>query len=258
MASPRRLFSARVAVGILLLLALGLALAPGSLLDKMRALGFGLDPQRPLHSFFLAGEPMPIEARKVGIYGGFGLAAGWLAWRRSRATRLQSAAVYAVALAGIAIMAADGTNALFFDLGLPHLYAPRLDLRVLTGLAAGLGMATLLWPVWAQAAWRSPQGLIGLRDLAAPAGLGIVTIVGLIGGQAWLMIPVSLVATGGLVTVVALLNGVLLLVALRREATADGWRDLLDVATLALVMAVLELLALATLRYALIGTTPLP
>jgi len=258
MASPRRLFSARVAVGILLLLALGLALAPGSLLDKMRALGFGLDPQRPLHSFFLAGEPMPIEARKVGIYGGFGLAAGWLAWRRSRATRLQSAAVYAVALAGIAIMAADGTNALFFDLGLPHLYAPRLDLRVLTGLAAGLGMATLLWPVWAQAAWRSPQGLIGLRDLAPPAALGLVTIAGLIGGQAWLMVPVSLVATTGLLAVVALLNGVLVLVALRREATADGWRDLLDVATLALVMAVLELLALATLRYALIGTTPLP
>lgn len=258
MAPPRRLFSARVAVGILLVLALGLALAPGSVLLKVRALGFGLDPQRPHHSFFLAGEPMPIEARKVGIYGGFALAAAWLAWRQPRAARLKSAAVYAVALAGIGLMAADGMNALFFDLGLPHLYAPRLDLRVLTGLAAGLGMAALLWPVWAQAAWRAPQGLIGLPDFAVPAALGVMAIAGLVTGQAWLMVPVSLVATAGLLTVVALLNGVLLLVILRREATADGWRDLLDAATLALVLAAGELLALAALRYALIGTTPLP
>lgn len=258
MAQPRRLFSPALAVGILVALALLFALAPGSWLIKVRALGFGLDPQRPHHSFIFDGEPMPIEARKVGIYGGFALAAAWLTWRAPRATRLANAGVYAAALAGIAVMGFDGTNAFLYDLGFPHLYAPRLDLRVLTGLAAGLGVAALLYPVWAQAAWRSPLGLIRLRDFAAPAVVGVLMALGLIAGQARLMLPVSLVATAGLVGMVALMNGIVVLVILRREATAEGWRDLLDVVAVAVVLAVGELLALAALRYALIGTTPLP
>lgn len=253
----RRLFSPLVSFTLLLSLALAFLTPPWPPLLKMRALGFGLDPQRPHHSFFLGAEQMPIEARKVGIYAGFALAAGWLAWRASRAARLPAAG-YAAGLLGIAIMGFDGTNALLYDLGGPHLYAPRLDLRLGTGLLCGLGMATLLYPVWAQTAWQAPWDKVRGSVFLVPIFLAVGVWVGLVTEQAWLMVPVSLVATLGLVGVVALMNGIGLLVVLRRESAATTALELLDVLTLSSWLAVAELLSLAALRYVLIGTTPLP
>ena len=254
----RPFWSPTTSIIILAALALALALAPWPPLLKLRALGFGLDPQRPAHSFFLGGEPMPIEARKVGIYAGFALAALGLAWAAPRADRLARQSSYFAILAAGSVMALDGTNALFYDLGLPHLYAPRLDLRLATGLLAGLALGALLWPVWAQAAWRVPRGTVRARHFALPALVSVGLLAVLVTGQPWAMGPVSLLASAGLWGVVAMINAVVLLAALRRDATADGWRDLLDVVVVALVLALAELLALAALRYVLIGTTPLP
>ena len=254
----RQLFPPSVSLALLGGLVLAFLLAPYPPLLKLRAVGFGLDPQRPAHSFFLDGEMMPIEARKVGIYGGFALATLWLAWRAPRAARLARVDGYLAALLGVAVMALDGTNALLYDLGGPHLYAPRLDLRLGTGLLCGLGLAVILWPIWGQAVWRVPQGLVHGGHFGVPLLLSALLLVGLTGGQGWLMLPVSLLATVGLVAVVAFMNGVGLLVLLRREAAADHATDVLDVAAVSAWLAVLELLALAALRYLLIGTTPLP
>ncbi|MFN8481753.1 MAG: DUF2085 domain-containing protein [Anaerolineae bacterium] len=251
-------FSRRIAVGLLVALALLAIAAPFSADLKMRALGFGLDPQRPHHSFIFDGEPMPVEARKVGIYGGFALAVAWLAWRAPRAERLARPAGYIVAVMGIVVMGFDGFNAFFYDLGLPHFYAPRLDLRLGTGLLAGLGMAALLWPIWGASAWALPRSAVHWRDFVGPVVLSALVFAALVTGQAWLAPLIALVATLGLVAIVGMLNAIPLLVIGKREATAvTGW-DVVDVVALAAWLAVLELLILAGMRYALIGTTPLP
>ncbi len=254
----RLFFSQRVSVALLVALGLIAVLAPFSADTKMRALGFGLDPQRPLHSFIFNGEPMPVEARKVGIYGGFALATLWLAWRAPRAERLARPAGYIAAVAGIAVMGFDGFNAFFYDLGVPHLYAPRLDVRLGTGLLAGLGMAALLWPIWGATAWAPPRTAVHARDFLVPVLLSAVVFLALVTGQAWLALPIAFIATLGLVLIVAMLNAVPILVLHKRESLAVNWADVLDGMTLAACLSVLELLILAGTRYALIGTTPLP
>lgn len=256
--TERPFFSRRVAVGLLAALALLAIMIPVSADIKMRAVGFGLDPQRPHHSFIFDGEPMPIEARKVGIYGGFALAVAWLAWRVPRAERLARPAGYLMAVAGIAIMGFDGFNAFFYDLGLPHFYAPRLDLRLGTGLLAGLGMAALLWPIWGASAWALPRTVVHWRDFIVPVALSALVFAALVTGQAWLAPLIALVATLGLVAIVALLNAVPILVISKRDGVAVRAWDVVDVIALAAWLAVMELLILAGARYALIGTTPLP
>ncbi len=256
--AQRPFFSRRVAVALLLALGLIAVIVPVSADTKMRALGFGLDPQRPLHSFIFDGEPMPVEARKVGIYGGFALAAAWLAWRAPRAERLARPAGYIAAVAGITVMGFDGFNAFFYDLGLPHFYAPRLDLRLGTGLLAGLGMAALLWPIWGATVWAPPRTAVHARNFVVPVVLSAIVFLGLVTGQAWLAPPAAFIATVGLVIIVALLNAVPILVISKREMVAVSLSDVLDVIALATWLAVLELLILAGTRYALIGTTPLP
>src|SRR5690242_3242770 len=121
---------------------------PGdTLLDRLRALDGGICAQLPGHSFFPAGEQLPLCARNTGIYLGFATTFIYLAAsRRLRVSRLPRTSVMIVLGLAILLMAVDGFNSLFLDLGLPHLYQPANWLRLLTGLGAGTAMAAIIIP----------------------------------------------------------------------------------------------------------------
>ena len=115
---------------------------------SLRALLFGVSAQRPSHSIFLAGEQLPLEARMGGIFLGFLCGLVMLALLgRLRARRTPSGALFPACVALVALTGLDGLNAFLFDGNLPHLYAPSTAARLLTGLAAGLGLAGLLGAV---------------------------------------------------------------------------------------------------------------
>lgn len=58
-------------LGFLALALLTFALAPWPVMSKLRAIGFSICAQRPSHSYFLGGVQLPLEARMVGIFGGY-------------------------------------------------------------------------------------------------------------------------------------------------------------------------------------------
>src|SRR5438552_4093285 len=76
---------------------------------------------------------------------------------RARATLLPRGNTALVLLVGVAATCLDGLNAYFADIGLPHLYAPSLTLRLATGLAAGFGVAAFTLPVIAGSLWAEPD-----------------------------------------------------------------------------------------------------
>ena len=43
-------------------------LLPWSLQQKLFAVPYGIDPQRPSHTYVLGGQQMPLEARKTGMW----------------------------------------------------------------------------------------------------------------------------------------------------------------------------------------------
>src|SRR5574341_1780943 len=57
--------------GVLAVILASFVLAPWPLLDKLRAIGYGICPQRVSHSYFLAGRQLPVEARETGMFAGF-------------------------------------------------------------------------------------------------------------------------------------------------------------------------------------------
>lgn len=67
-------------------------------------------------------------------------------------------------LMGLSVMVFDGLNALLFDLGLPHAYAPDLRVRLATGVLAGIAMAFALVPTLAQIEGRT-SGMSSFRPL---------------------------------------------------------------------------------------------
>ena len=247
---------------VLALLLAGFILAPWPLLDKLWAIGYGICPQRPSHSYFLAGQQLPVEARLTGMFAGFLLTVLVFAGLgRFRARDLPTwPLLLALALFGFS-MAFDGVNNTLYDMGLFHLYAPYNPARLITGLLMGATMAGLVWPIFNMTVWR--------RALTAPIldrwwqlgvvllALGLFAAVILLGVD-WLLYPVSLLITAGQVTVLTVLGAVIAAILLRREGQAASAWDLLPLIVAGLGLTALMLVAMSAMRYAVLGTTRLP
>lgn len=236
--------------------------APWPIMLKLQAIAFGLDPQRPAHSFFLAGTQLPLEARKVGMYGGFALtvAVFWLRGQR-RAAQLPPLPILAVLVAFLGAMALDGINNFFHDLGLPYAYLPDNRLRLATGLLTGITIGGVIWPIFNMTFWREPTPspvIRGIQDLAVVVLACVPLFAGVVTGIDGLLYPVAFLGAIGLVGLVVLLNVVLVLVIARRENRATNFWDFLPPGTLGLGLATLELGGLALARFMLVGNAPLP
>lgn len=195
-------------------------------MELLRALLYGLSPQRPSHSLYIGGEQLPLEARMGGIFLGFfgGLVLlGALGRLRARQPSGETAAL--AAWGCVAFMAVDGLNALFFDLGLPHAYAPNLVLRLLTGLAAGYGLVVLALPVAADVVWREPEEQAPMADYADfGAGAALLLLLGVtVLADVWLLLwPVALAMVVSVVIGFSVANVYLLALVQRARETATG------------------------------------
>lgn len=229
-------------------------LAPEPLPDKLMALAAGVCPQRAGHSYFLAGLQLPLEARMLGIFGGF-LGTALYAWLGGLTVPLPGRARFAALLVLLAPTVADGLNATAYDFGFGALYQPDNAIRLATGLLAGVATALLFLPlcsawVWRAGAARSASG--GWRAQAGPFGLAMLVWLAPVAGWDWAYYPLALLATGGLVLAAALLNLLLILSVSRRKGTIAGVGELANYGLLALAMVAAELTALAALRFAVL------
>lgn len=230
---------------------------PGAtLLDRLRALDGGICAQLPTHSFYPAGQQLPLCARNTGIYLGFAL--GFLTLigtGRMRAARLPRWPVALLLVGLVGCMALDGFNSLFLDLGLPHLYQPQNALRLTTGLGAGVAMVAFITPVTNSILWRAEDARPSFRSFAQ---LGVVAPLLLlaflaVGSQVgWLLYPIALFSSAGLLLALSLVNLVFLLSFSPLIGRFERWRQTLPVFTLALGLAVIELTLLFKLKLAML------
>ena len=148
-------------------------------------------------------------------------------------------------------MAIDGLNSLDIDLGLPHLYQPHNLLRLATGLATGLALATLSLPIMNYLFWRKSNEQRTVKSwlsllLLLPT---LILTFFAVASQNWLVLyPVALLSTAGVVTVVSGINLLVLVTVSKRDQALERYRELLPFLSLALLLAIGEMLALAQLK----------
>ncbi|HID63996.1 MAG TPA: DUF2085 domain-containing protein [Anaerolineae bacterium] len=184
------------------LLVVAFLLLPWPLMDKLRAIGSTVCMLRPSHSYFLAGQQLPLEARTQGIYAGLLLGLGYLLLRRAGATRRPSRLMMVVLGGFVASMAFDGLNSTAYDVGLPYLYAPTNFLRLVTGLLAGAALAPALLYLLSISLWDEGQLRPVIGGVGELAGLVLVEalfLVAIVFGPGWLLYPISLITAGGVV-----------------------------------------------------------
>jgi len=197
--------------------------APWSLEHKAHAALHGLCAQQPSHSFFLGTRRLPFDARMTGIYGGFlGSSIYLLSRRRHRAAALPNWPTSAVLVLFVGLMAVDGFNSLFLDMGWTNLYQPDNRLRLLTGLMTGVALAAAIFLLLGMVLWKRPQlnrrVVESAREpflmLAVQAPFALVVVF----GASWLYVPIALAL---LLTATAVVSAIGLVVAVMVR-TADN------------------------------------
>jgi uncharacterized membrane protein len=237
----------------------GLVFLPGAtLIERLRALDGGICAQAPTHSFFIDGQQLPLCSRNTGIYLGF--AATFftlLALGRLRSTRFPGKWAFVVLGAAALFMAEDGFNSFLRDLGLPHLYTPFNPLRLVTGLGAGMAMCAFIVPVANTLIWREDAGVASFRDLRQ---LGVMfpvlllAFLAVISLEPILLYPISILSSFGLVMALSLVNIVFLLGLTNRVGRFTTLRQFFPFFSIALILAVVELMALFALKTSLMST----
>lgn len=231
--------------------------APGALPDKLLWSMGGVCNVRPTHSYFAGGLQLPLEARMVGIYGGFMVTFALLvAMGRFGARRMGQRWVW-IALAVLFLsMVFDGVNSTLMELGWFHLYTTTNLLRLATGLLAGIAIAPfLLWTLTRVVLPRTSDAggaVIGSpRDLLALIAANAVFAALVLQEWAWLYYPVGLIGVLGIVVLVA--SVALLIVA--HVSEIDGrvvrLRQLIAPGSLALLLSFAVIAGTATLRWSM-------
>jgi hypothetical protein len=209
---------------------------------------------------------MPLEARMYGIFAGFLVT--WalaLISGRGHAVLMPPPWMLALFAAFVVLMGLDGVNATLFDLNaaglpVPFLYAPRLDVRLATGLLCGMAMGGIILPIVNYSLWRARLAqpiFADLRDLATLLVWIALLFALVVSGSGLFFYPVSLLGVLGVIALIGALNIVMLLSFFRLDAAATNWRETLNPIAGAVLLAALELGGLSLLRYAVLGTTVL-
>jgi uncharacterized membrane protein len=226
-------------------------------LDIVRFLLSGVCHQIPEHSLMIGGQPLPLCARCTGTFLGVpvGLLALWSAGQGRRSGMPRGGVWLALAFPVVA-WALDGVNSLINQItGRAWLYEPNNVLRLVTGMGLGLVLSALLYPVIHYAVGQQARDepvLSRLRHVAAlPLAGSALVMVLLAGPQAPHPLWASVVATAtaaATVGVFVLVNGVMIILVLKKEGTARTWVKLAPYAAAGLTAALVEMGALALLR----------
>jgi len=152
----------------------------------------------------------------------------------------------------LALWALDGTNSLLAFLRLPHLYEPSNILRLITGTGEGMVLALLFWPFFVRATWETGEDIPVLQNGRELGGLGVLgagLVVAVDQGGDWIRYWLGILSTFSVLLLLSLVLSVAARLALGREQSARGWKDVLLFGGLGGGLALLLIAGVDFVRY---------
>jgi uncharacterized membrane protein len=241
-------------VGVLLL---ALLFTPGWPVEtKMYAVVHGVCAQE--HHIELAGMVFPLCARNSGIYISFILTTAYMwAIGRSRAGKLPPLSISIVLAAFVLVMAVDGFNSLFLDLGLDNLYLPDNRLRTLTGMGMGVTIAVVVHLVVNLSLRKDvdhqQRAINNWWELGGILLINFLVLAAIYGNLGLMFWPLAFAAFLGITGVLYIVSLLLTSLLMGYEGQVTHVAQLAKPATIALIPTLILLGSMAWLRYWLEG-----
>lgn len=243
----------------LLLLLLGGFLFPLHAHEGIGFWGAGTCHRIVQRSFVIEGQALPLCARCSGLYLGFGVTAvvSFLRGRR-RPAGLPPPGILIVLFLFLAAVGVDGLNS-YFSLfpALPHLYEPHNALRLITGTLEGIALAGIFLPVLHMTLWRE---LSEMRSIPSLRELGWILLAAVplnllvLWHPRYSFYPLSLLSLAGLFLAMGTVNTLLVAIITRRAGRVTRWNQAVALFLWGCLLAMLEMVAMAWLRYAVLGS----
>jgi uncharacterized membrane protein len=244
---------------------LAAALMPESALRLFDVVGYAVCHRIPDRSFFVAGAQLPLCARDTGMFTTALLGVlGFCAFQPARASLFPTGRFRAILLAFAAAWAFDGANSyLLLARGEPFLYQPQNWLRLVTGALMGAAMSAFVVPLFNTAIWqpeaRAEAPSVGSwRDLLRLVLTAGIVIAAVLWRPDFLRGPLAALSALGAALLLVVVNALLIVLVLKREAQHDRWPQLALPLAGGAAFTVTEILMIGMLRAALTQALGLP
>jgi uncharacterized membrane protein len=245
-----------LALATLIIFVFWLAHTPQGWMGKLQAIGYSVCHQIPSHSYKLGSNPFPLCSRCMGMYLGVFIGIGVLL-SKGKKSGLPSLKILALFGLLITVWLVDGVNSFINGvLGKAFLYTPNNTLRLFTGFAMGLCIASTIYFLFNLTVWqdRSKISPIELKTLLL-MGAGTLLIISLIVINNEILMHlfayISIVTVLGLITT---LYTIVWIIVLHKENSYKEFKELLLMINAGLFCALLQIILLDTFRLMLTGS----
>lgn len=264
---PRRPRLSRwlVPAAALIAFSVWLLIAPPGLLGKADAVGYAICHRIEERSFNIGGRQLPLCARCTGEFYAAAVTLLFLAAASPRRSGMPGWKLGIPLLIFLLAFAIDGSNSYLYLLksttggaldSIPNLYTPNNTLRLFTGSAMGIAIASILYPAFNQSAWANADRKPALdwTKLGVLAAIVLVINLAILTESPVVLLPIAILSVLGVLALLVMVFSLVWMMIMREEnvytSLREMWMPFLAGTTLALLM----ITAIDLLRFKLTGT----
>ena len=227
------------------------------MLGKADAIAYAVCHRIATRSFAIGDRPLPLCARCTGMY--LGALIGLLYQTRlGKRGGLPSRKILVVLAFFLVAFGIDGVNSyLHFFPNAPSLYTPQNWLRLLTGTGLGIGMVTMLLPVFNQTIWQNWSNeklLTSWPQLIEILLLAAITDLAVLSGNALLLYPLALLSAATVMVLLSMIYAMVWVMLSKSENHFLSLKGLTTVLVAGFVTALSQIAVMDIVRYLLTGT----
>ncbi len=240
MVSDKRLATFKPFEGVLwpalalLAIAIITAIVPKQALQALNLVGYAVCHRIPDRSFFIANTQLPLCARDTGMFSAalIGMLS-YVVLSRERFSQFPRWPYTLVLIAFFLAWGFDGFNSYMLLLrGQVFIYMPQNWLRLVTGAFMGVTLSAFVVALFNSAVWKpdlvsDKSSVRSWRDILRLAAIAVSVIIIVLWQPDFLYGPIAFISTLGVVTLLVVVNGLLVLLLMRREAKIEQWRQLI-------------------------------
>ncbi|MBI9048862.1 MAG: DUF2085 domain-containing protein [Anaerolineaceae bacterium] len=246
-----------LAIAAIALFGVWLWFSPPGIFGKADAVGYAVCHQIPERSFIIGERVFPLCARCSGMY--LGAFIGFLfQLKRKRHGDLPPKKLWFVFGALFLFFAVDGSNSyLHFFENAPSLYEPNNNLRLISGLGLGVGMAAVLYPIFHQTMWKDwieQPSLSSYVDVIKLVLLNAIMFFVVNSGIMPVMFLMALISTGTIVYMLSLIYTILVTMILKKENIFSTISDTKWMVLAGFCCAIAQIALMDFIRFKLTGT----
>jgi uncharacterized membrane protein len=249
----------------LLVIAVIAAMLPKQALQALDMVGYAVCHRIPERSFFIANTQLPLCARDTGMFSAalIGMLS-YVVLSRERFSQFPRWPYTLVLIAFFLAWGFDGFNSYMLLLrGQVFIYMPQNWLRLVTGAFMGVTLSAFVVALFNSAIWKpnlvsEQPSVSSWRDIARLAIVAVSVITIVLWQPGFLYGPIALISTLGVITLLVIVNGLLVILLMKREAKIEQWRQLILPFVAGIFFTFTEIMLIDIVRAALTQQLGLP